>query len=724
MSKRHNSQPDSDGTGAPGAAAVGEQLQRILSSPGFVESPRLSGFLRFVVEAKLAGQEDRIQEYPIGADVFGRGESFDPRIDSIVRVEARRLRDRLSAYYAEDGKHDPVTIQLPRRGYTPRFSNNGVPPPSDPGQQWSRLRRLLNSPRAAWSIALASVAACALLLLRETPNSAGDVVALSLTPPREAVLVTPSRGGGPVVSPDGSRIVFPVRNQNGEVSLYLRSMDRVQARRLVGTENAVSPFWSPDGSKIGFGAAGKLKAFDLRRDEVYIIAEVPNYTGGTWSNTDGGVIVVSTSLQPLSRIPAAGGMREAVLPFDPGEHRHRQPVFLPDGKRLLYTATRPGGSSYTIRVADLYSGESRSLLEANSLAQYAQTSDGRHFLVFSEGGTLSAHQVHPQTLELLSAGTSLVGGLPPTRRAFSVAGSTLAYFHGPYPISHSRLVWRSRSGEHLGVLGSPGHYVYVSLSPGERTVAATISSDHANVWTIDVSTGVATRQTEHPKLDRTPIWSPDASHLLISSNRDDAGRIYILAADGSAKAEPWLQYPTDGRYSDWPSHWHPNNSSVLFSRRAEGGHDIWKKDPGQPPELLIGGSGAQLNARLSPDQRYVAYASNELGEWQIFISGYPPTGGRIRISPDGGNHPLWAGNGRELFYVAPDGRIMSVAISAEHPLRASRPSALFQTQFPVSPSSTVYQYAVTNDGNRFLVVEEIEGPSMTAILNWERLLDR
>ncbi len=730
MSKLENSQPPSraDETGNLSPSAVGEQLQRILSSARFAESPRLSAFLRYVVEAKLAHQEDQIQEYTIGVSVFDRGESFDPRIDSIVRVEARRLRDRLGAYYAADGKDDPVAIDLPLGGYRPRFSDNLIRQPharSYMERLAPALRRLLHNATLAWAIALGAFIACAYLLLRAPPTPGADTIALSLAAPHGGVLLTPARGGGPVVSPDGEKVVFAARDENGEVSLYLRSMDRVDAIRLAGTENGKWPFWSPDRNRIGFGALGKLKFLDLQRDEVRTVADAPHYIGGAWSDVDGGVILCSRYGSALSWVPEAGGTLQAVLPLEQDEREQSQPLFLPDGRRVLYTSSRRGRGD-AVCVAAIGSGESRTLLEDVSTAKYAQTSDGRDFLLFSESGTLAARQVDPQTLEFLSPAVSLAGGLPPVGiGTFSAAASTLAYFHGPFPVSTSQLVWRSRTGQRLGTLGKPDNYLWIRFSPDEQTVAAPISYNQADVWTIDVATGVSTRQTDHPKLDRAPVWSPDGRQMLISTNRDgDIGRIYVLAADGSGKAEPWLDYPKDGAFSDWPSHWHPASSTVLFQRAGEGGADIWVKDPGAPPHMLIGGSGSQINARLSPDQQLIAYASNELGEWQIFLSDYPPTGSRIRVSPDGGNHPLWNANGRELFYAAPDGAVMAVEISAKPALKASLPDTLFRVRFPVTPAPIVYQYDVTNDGERFLTIEEIEGPSATAILHWERLLDR
>lgn len=712
-------------TGSPRRRDVEEQLGRILANDHFARSPRLSSFLRFVVEAKLDGHEARVQEYAIGIDVFDRGESFDPRVDSIVRVEAGRLRDRLSKYYAEEGREDPILISLPRRGYVPEFAPTGQTSAPESRLRVPVLRRFLGDPRIAWGAVLLIVAALGVQFLMLRPAvSSRDVIEFPIQPPSGGTLLTPLGGGGLAVSSDGKRLVYPARDETGVTSLYLRAVDRAQPERLADTENAAWPFWSPDSRAIGFGALEKLEILDLDRGETRTIANAPGYLGGTWSAADGGTIVIATAPGSLVRVPTTGGEQMEVPPFAPDEVARREPAFLPDGKRIIYTASRSDGSS-EIRAADLETGHPVSV-ESASAGRYSQTDDGRHWLLIRQDSSLVARETNPTTLEPMSAPVTLAGGLPRVGMGgFAVAGSTLAYVQSTYPVSRNRLVWRSRSGRTLATLGEPNNYVYVGLSPDESTVAVAISTGRqTDIWTMDVETGVATRQTEDPELDRAPLWSPDGRQLLISTNRrGDESRMYVLAADGSAGAAPWLDYPLDAEFADWPSQWH-RTSTVLFSRGADDGYDIWQQAAGSVPRPLIERSGSQINARLSPDERYVAYASDELGEWQVFLSTYPATGSRIRLSSAGGNYPLWSSDGTELYYVAPDGQIMATEIRREPPLSASLPVPLFRVRFPETPLPMVYQYAVSTARGGFLVVEEEEGPSATAVLNWERLLDR
>ena len=497
------------------------------------------------------------------------------------------------------------------------------------------------------------------MFLRPSPPELDGVVTFSLSPPPGGSLLTPYRGGGPALSPDGRNVVFAARGENGRTCLYLRSLDRVPARPLEGAEDAKWPFWSPDGRQVGFAAQGELRIVDLERGTVRSIAQSPSYRGGTWSDFDGGLIVFATEPGPLLRVPAEGGAPRVAIPLQDGEREHRDPVFLSDGKHLLYTSHQRGRTNDEIRLADLEANTTSRLFDADSAVKYAETPSGS-FLVFLKGPTLLAREFDLHSFEFSAATVPLVNDLPLAGAGiFSVSSRALSYFHGPFPVSRSRLVWRSRSGQRLGSLSEPDNYLWVSLSPDERTIAADISHGQADVWTIDVASGVATRRTEDPNLDRTPTWSPDGRQLLISSDRaGDGGRIYVVSAEGSGEVTPWLDYPADGEFSDWPSQWHDKPPIVLFSRSAKGGHDIWEKRQGQPARPLISGPGAQGNARLSPDARHIAYVSIERGVPQVFLSTYPDTDGRVRVSPHGGNFPLWRGDGTELYYVSRDGTSM------------------------------------------------------------------
>lgn len=214
---------------ADGARGVGEtrgplrkdieqQLERILESEYFARSPRLSSFLRFIVEAKLDGDESRVLEYAIGMDVFDRGESFDPRIDSIVRVEAGRLRDRLSRYYAGEGREDPIVIRLPRRGYLPELAHRDRKEASAGKPRAPVLRRMACDPRVAWAAAALMLSALAIQLSLCRAASTREVIELPLPQPSGGTLHTPLGGGGLAVSPDGTRLVYPARDETGLLS--------------------------------------------------------------------------------------------------------------------------------------------------------------------------------------------------------------------------------------------------------------------------------------------------------------------------------------------------------------------------------------------------------------------------------------------------------------------------------------------------------------------------
>jgi len=721
----------SSSSGIP-QAEVREELARVLSSSAFAESPRLKRFLRYVVEARLAGEDDRIQEYAIGLEVFDRGESFDPRIDSIVRVEARRLRDKLGSYYETDGHNSATVIRLPRRGYAPSFEARGEaareqgspqPPPRTPFRK-----------RAAVGAAIAAILAVALVVVppsgTELSRSQG-AVSFEIHPPPGTRLVPTYNGGATVLSPDGSQLVIVAREiESGLRKLYLRSLSDVATRPLLATAGARRPFWSPDGSKIGFQADLKLRVLDLSNETVVTLADAPQSRGGSWSSFEGGTIIFAPERRGgLYRIPAGGGTPEPLTePSRNDQWVDGWPHFLPDGRRFLYSRKNRRSGDSMIRLADLESSEDRELTSAHSGAAYTRGESGGS-LLFVRDDVLTAQRFDVATGQLIGKAEPFTEALESGSSSvfnyyFSASRTgTIAYRRGPSRFGESEITWYDRVGRRTGTVGPVAEHCYISLSPDEKHLASAII-DHAassvNVWTIDIERGVATRRTNHPALDRTPVWSPDGKQLLISSSRASSSRIYSVPSGGGDASE-FLDYSPDEPTDDWVSQWSSRADAVVFSRGPRRARDIFAVRPGGRPRKLIDGPSHQINGRISPDGRRIAYDSDEQGRREVFLEDYPPTGRQTRISSNGGGFPLWRGDGLELFYIEPGGNVMAAAISAGAEMEVSLPKKLFQVRFPFSPALAVYQYAVTRDGQRFLCATVKTEPPVVVVLNWERL---
>jgi hypothetical protein len=356
---------------------VREQLDRVLASATFADAERGSRFLRFVVQAALEGRSGEVKESVIGVEVLGRSPSFDPKTDPIVRVEAGRLRARLSTYYQNEGKTDPILISLPKGGYLPQFSEN---------KQVAGAQKIKHPAVLLTAGALLGFAASALLLLHfRSASESADTLRLSILPPRGAVLEYS------VISPDGKLIVLSAASA-GKLHLWLRPLDSLDATVLPGTEDAAYPFWSPDSRSLGFVARTTMKRVEVSGGPSQTVCNVGPFRGATWGSS--GVIVYAPHpLGVLFQIPAGGGPSKPVTTLDPtrGEVAHEFPQFLPDGRHFLYFAvsSRPGESS--IRVGSLDSMDSKFLVNADASAAYAAQPGGqRGFLLFVYGGALLA----------------------------------------------------------------------------------------------------------------------------------------------------------------------------------------------------------------------------------------------------------------------------------------------------------------------------------------------
>ena len=343
---------------------VRTQLERILASATFAGAERASSFLRFVVERALNGRASEIKETVIGVEVLGRAPSFDSKSDPIVRVEAGRLRNRLSAYYAAEGKADEIRIGLPKGGYVPEFSEQQ---PAKPARKTRHLAMLL----LCGALIGVIVALPTLFYLRRTPASSGTL-RFSILPPPGATITSS------VISPDGQRIAFTAFSA-GKMMLWIRALDSMEPKAVAGTEGSSYPFWSPDGRSLGFFSGAKVKRVDISGGPPQVICDLGGVAfGGAWSS--GGVILMPPKIGPLYQVPAAGGTPKPVTSLDParGEFSHQFPQFLPDNRHFLYYAVSSRLGESSVRIGSLESTNAKFLLNADANAVYAPAPAGRH----------------------------------------------------------------------------------------------------------------------------------------------------------------------------------------------------------------------------------------------------------------------------------------------------------------------------------------------------------
>jgi Tol biopolymer transport system component len=505
----------------------------------------------------------------------------------------------------------------------------------------------------------------------------------------------------------------------------LRSLDAVSARPLPGTEGASFPFWSPDGRSVGFFGDGKLKRIDVDGGQPQNLTDAPAGRGASW-NRDGTIIFTPAfASSPIFRIPAAGGEPSPVTrPESPKQTSHRFPQFLPDGRHFLYYV-QGIPESRGIYIGDLQGSETRRLLDADSAAVYA--TPGR--LLFVRQGTLFAQDFDAARLEL-RGNASPVAERIALDTAAEGSAAVSASRAGPFVYRTGsgsglrQFVWLDRSGKDIGKAGGLLSTLSVELSPDGRRVALhQRANQNIDVWLLELGRGVLSRFTFDPAQDVFPIWSPDGSRIVFGSNRKDSSDLYQKPAIGAGTEELLLATAQE----KFPTDCSPDGRFLLYrSVDPKTGDDLWALplDGDRKPFPVVQTNFDERDAQFSPDGKWIAYQSNESGRFEIYIQPFPGPGSKLQVSTNGGAQVRWGPNGKELFYIALDARLMAVPIRlASNPQTAEpgSPTPLFATRVGGALQGTFrQQYDVSSDGQRFLmntITEEAASP-ITVILNW------
>jgi len=602
--------------------------------------------------------------------------------------------------------------------------------------------------RLAWTIAsLVSIAFAVLLISmarsRDTVSQRA-VRRLSLLPP-EGTTFTP---GNLAVAPDGRRLAFVALNEEGKRQLCVRPLDSLAAQVLHGTEGATAPFWSPDGRFLGFFADRKLKRIEATGGPPQTICEALNGRGGTW-NRDGTIVFSPSPLTGIYRVPATGGQPEALTALDASreENSHRWPDFLPDGRQFTFFARSRQRQNHAIYIGSIDSRKTIKLIEAESNAVYVRPG----YLLFLREGTLLAHPFDAKALRVTGepfriAETVRVAD-PTSPASFTATQGVLAYGGGSATIHH--LVWYDRKGKRLEPAGPSGHYLDFRLSRDEQRVAIDLldpSVGGRQIWVLDLSRGVSSRITSETWEQFAPVWSPDAGRVAFSSNRTGHTSLAERSASGVGPEESLLESTT----FDIPTDWSPDGRFILYEKGdlpttavpnldrdaaslrmlAAVRTSLWVLpmfgDRKPFPVLETPFSLAQ--GSFSPDGRRIAYVSTESGRPEVYVETFPAPSGKVRISTDGGTEPLWRSDGRELFYVAPDNRLMAVSVQVDGArLLAGRPEPLLRVPPDQHGGAVRHHYAVSGDGQRFLLAPlapESVSPTITVVLDWQSELEK
>ena len=583
-----------------------------------------------------------------------------------------------------------------------------------------------NRERLAWGAFAAAAFAAALLAIayaRRAPRPAAPIRA-SLPLPEKMFL------GEMALSPDGARLAYGLSKAGGQPQLWIRSLDAPAGQPVPDGENAFFPFWSPDGRFVAFFTGdGKLKRVDASGGSLLVICDAERGVGGTW-NRDGTIVFAPAPTSTLFRVSAGGGQPVAVTKLDTtrGETAHRYPQFLPDGRHFLYMAINlaapPNNPANAVRVASLDGKEDRSLVPVASNAAFASG-----HLLYARDGALLAQRVDNR-LGPVGEPVPIAQRVGLTNWAnftnFSVSDNGLLLY-APIFAPPSQLLWIDRGGKQIGSLGEPAVFFNPHLSPDGRRLAVDVFDSAKNgldLWLYGADGSGAAKFVFGPGSHGTPVWSPDGKRIAFSSDRKAKNvrpDIWIKPVDGGT--EEVLLENSD---SNTPEDWSRDGrflSVQTIPAQGKRTYQVWVLElDGKKKVTAVGtgGNNGQADSRFSPDGRWLAYDSDESGRFEVYVQTFPGPGGKWQVSAAGGGFPHWRGDGKELFYLSPDNKMMAVPLETSPAFHAGAPAPLFS----VHPGNgSVYDVAA--DGKRFLVNSlpaDQGSPPLSLLVNWTSLL--
>ncbi len=556
----------------------------------------------------------------------------------------------------------------------------------------------------AWALALATIAGIALVvfaLLRFAQRPAPPPLARM-----NILLPEKSRALSLAVSPDG-RFLALVLVKGGKQQIWIRALDSVDMTPLAGTDGAADPFWSPESRFVAFFADSRLKKIERSGGPVQTICDALGALGGTWNRK--GVILIGGLARPQTVSDTGGTVADL-----PGHMvTESYPSFLPDGRH--YVATRTTG----VWLGSIDDPEERRILPDVSSAQVVAPPAGGPVgaVIFARAGMLTAL---PFDLKRLEAGGEpypvaegvVARSITPQSLASTSSAGVLAWVSGES--LNWQYVWRNRQGKDLGSAGEAGSVVMISPD-GKRVLGDHLSG---GVWVLELATGVTTR-LGFDAAGMDPVWSNDGKYVAWFR----PGGIYREAVNGAGENQLLLK----SDLLSVPKSWSPDGRYLIYAQvnPATGSADLFALPVAgdRRPLVLADTPANEDQGQFSPDGRWVAYTSNESGLSEIYVIPFPPTpnGGRWMVSRGGGVQPRWRRDGRELFYISPEGTMMAVPVSATPVFEAGTPQALFNTDMVDTGIRTgPMSWDIAPDGKRFLIISDKsqETSSLNVILNW------
>jgi eukaryotic-like serine/threonine-protein kinase len=678
--------------------------------------------------AYMAPEQARGKQVDKRADIWAFGVVFYEMVSGERLFQGETVSDTLAAVLREDPVWDRIPLPMQRllRSCLERDPRLRL---RDIGDAWRQLEQTPAAPpvvprRSLIAWASAALLAAALLTLaavhfRERAPEAAAVRFQIPAPPGSLNFV---------LSPDGRRLAFVAPGPEGS-NLWVRELDALEPRLLSGTGGVLSPpFWSPDSRFLAFGSEGKLKKVDASGGVPQVICDAANgvlrangVLGGAWSPRGD---IVFGALQAIMLVPAAGGTAMPVTA--PGQKYDSFPSFLRDGRHFIYLRVESSENG-AVYVGSLDTKpeqqDTRRLVDTQFNPIYVPSSDrSRGHLLFMRGGALMSQPFNEGRLELEGEAvplTNQVGSFRLSANFTASANGILAYRGGANALS--RLVWFDREGKVLGTAGEPGTYADVALSP-DGTRAATTRTDATGqgIWLLDFARGGTERFSFDPFPHAAPVWSPDGARLAFAQTVG-VPELRWKATRGAAREETVLK-------AGAPSDWSRDGRFLLYTTlNAATKSDLWVlplEGSERKPLPFVATAFNERQGQFSPDIRWIAYVSDVSGRSEVYVQPFPPSSGgagNSSVSKNGGYQPRWRRDGKELFYMSLDGKLMAVDVTTNPTFHANIAKPLFQTSMFYGDESApyVFRWDTAADGNRFLIdtVAQAAEP-VTVVLNW------
>ena len=627
-----------------------------------------------------------------------------PALQHVVRAcLAKDPEDRIQT--AQD-----VMLQL--RWIAEGGSQAGIPPPV-------AARRRVRE-RTAWIVAAAMTVATIALAIRLLTSSAPEaqLVRFEISPPPEIQFQD-----APRISPDGLHLAYNATDSTGMSRVWVRPLGSLTAQSLVGTEGANRPFWSPDSRFLGFIAGGKLKKVPVTGGPLTVICDAATGADGCWSK-DGVILFDGRATDPILRVSAAGGVATPVAgPDSSAALQVGWPEFLPDGRHFLFLTIRP---QPTLCIGDLQSSDIRKLGPCESQVQYVNPG----YLLFSRSGSLVMQRFDGRALKLVDepipvaeqVSSSAIGGSD-----FRASDNGILVY-STRRAQEGELVEFTRAGNRVRTIPCPPSSMAPVLSPDQRRIAVRVLEDQSrgrDIWVVEIDRQITTRLTFDTANENYPVWSPDGKRIAFWFDVAGGSGIYVKQLTGSGEQEVLHRIDQEAILSDWSNDGNliffgvdsPNNASDVWILEMTGERKTYP---------FLNGPFNEAQAQLSPDGRYLAYSSDESGQFEIYIQTFPERSEKWQISSRGGSDPVWRSDGKELFYLSSAQQMMSVEISSGETFAPALPRTLFPVVvlFPVGPRN---HYAVKADGSAFYIVaprDQLSLPSTTVVVNWMKQMRR